>query len=100
MVRILSALSIIASVLSPSRAFIAPKSLPAARAISTSNSAIHATAPTMVIYWTIKTAIDTAMYSLGVTDSVKGTGVWNSFELKRDKKEEDDEAKKDEKEKK
>jgi hypothetical protein len=40
------------------------------------------------------------MYSLGVTDSVKGTGVWNSFELKRDKKEEDDEAKKDEKEKK
>jgi hypothetical protein len=41
------------------------------------------------------------MYSLGVTDSVKGTGVWNSFELKRDKEEDsdgkDDEKKKEEK---
>ncbi len=44
-----------------------------------------------VIYWTIKTAIDTAMYSLGMTDKVKGTGVWNSFELNREKK--DDEEK-------
>jgi hypothetical protein len=35
-----------------------------------------------------------------MTDSVKGTGVWNSFELKRDKKEEGDEEKKDENEKK
>ena len=31
------------------------------------------------------------MYGLGVTDKVKGTGVWNSFELNRDKKEESDE---------
>ena len=25
------------------------------------------------------------MYAAGVTDEVKGTGVWNAFELKRDK---------------
>jgi hypothetical protein len=31
------------------------------------------------------------MYSLGMTDKVKGTGVWNSFELNREKK--DDEEK-------
>ena len=37
------------------------------------------------------------MYSLGMTDSVKGTGVWNSFELKREEKDEDgDDKKKDE----
>lgn len=40
------------------------------------------------------------MYSLGMTDSVKGTGVWNSFELKREEKDEDgDDKKKDEKKK-
>jgi hypothetical protein len=32
------------------------------------------------------------MYGLGMTDRVKGTGVWNSFELNREK-EEDDEKK-------
>jgi len=50
-------------------------------------------APTMVIYWSIKTAIDTAAYALGVTDEVKGTGVWNSFELKREKSDDEDEEK-------
>lgn len=93
MVRIASALTILAASLSPSRAFITPKILPAARSLST--SAIRATPPTMVIYWTIKTAIDTAMYSLGMTDSVKGTGVWNSFELNREKDEEKDDDKKE-----
>jgi hypothetical protein len=29
------------------------------------------------------------MYAVGQTDEVKGTGVWNAFELKRDKKEDD-----------
>ena len=48
-------------------------------------------APTMFIYWSIKTAIDTIAYGLGATDEVKGTGVWNQFQLKRDKEEEDDE---------
>ncbi len=55
-------------------------------------------APTMVIYWSIKTAIDTIAYGLGATDQVKGTGVWSGFELKRDPKStEEDEEKKDDK---
>lgn len=52
-------------------------------------------APTMVIYWSIKTAIDTIAYGLGATDEVKGTGVWSAFELKRETKEEEDEKKDD-----
>ena len=37
------------------------------------------------------------MYAAGQTDEVKGTGVWSSFELKRDeeKEEKDDSGKKD-----
>ena len=37
------------------------------------------------------------MYGLGQTDEVKGTGVWSSFELKREK---DDEKKEEKAEKK
>jgi len=39
------------------------------------------------------------MYAAGQTDEVKGTGVWSSFELKRDSenKEDDSEKKDDEK---
>ena len=44
-------------------------------------------APTMVVYWSIKTAFDTLMYAAGQTDEVKGTGVFSSFELKREKEE-------------
>ena len=39
------------------------------------------------------------MYALGQTDEVKGTGVWNSFELKREKDEEKKEKEKEEKKK-
>ena len=46
------------------------------------------TPTTMVIYWSIKTAIDTIAYGMGKTDEVKGTGVFRSFELKREKAEE------------
>ena len=46
-------------------------------------------APTMVIYWSIKTAVDTIRYAAGQTDEVKGTGVWSAFELKRDKDDDD-----------
>ena len=53
-------------------------------------------APTMVIYWSIKTAIDTIAYATGATDQVKGTGVWSGFELKREPKD-DEEEKKDDK---
>ena len=56
-------------------------------------------APTMVIYWTIKTAFDSAAYALGMTDEVKGTGVWNSFELKREKDEDDPSSSNDNKSK-
>jgi len=38
------------------------------------------------------------MYAVGQKDEVKGTGVWSSFELKRDK--EEDGKKKEEKQKK
>lgn len=31
------------------------------------------------------------MYAAGQTDEVKGTGVWKSFELKRDEKEDEGE---------
>ena len=47
-------------------------------------------APTMFIYWSIKTAIDTIAYGLGASDEVKGTGVWSAFELKREKDDDDD----------
>ena len=52
-------------------------------------------APTMVIYWSIKTAIDTIAYGVGATDEVKGTGVWSGFELNREPKEEEEEKKDD-----
>ena len=52
---------------------------------------------TQVIYWTIKTAIDTAMYGMGMKDSVKGTGVWNSFELNREEKDGEEEGKENKK---
>ena len=86
MVRLTPALTILTS-LSSTRAFIPAKTT------TPPTRSLHATPPTMVIYWTIKTAIDTAMYSLGMTDSVKGTGVWNSFELKRDTEEEEEKKK-------
>ena len=38
----------------------------------------------MVIYWTIKSAIDLVGYSAGQTDSFQGTGVWKGIELKRE----------------
>lgn len=34
--------------------------------------------------------IDTIAFAAGATDEVKGTGVWNAFELKREPKEEDE----------
>ena len=49
----------------------------------------------MVIYWSIKTAIDTIAYGMGKTDEVKGTGVFRSFELKREAPEKKEEEEKD-----
>ncbi|KAL3761827.1 hypothetical protein ACHAW5_001935 [Stephanodiscus triporus] len=60
--------------------------------VASSRTALDA-APTM-------TAIDTIAYGLGATDKVKGTGVWNAFELNRESKEDEkDEKKKGEEDK-
>jgi hypothetical protein len=48
--------------------------------------------------FSLKTSIDAARYFLGQTDSVKGTGVFKSFELKRDQKEIDERVAKKQKE--
>lgn len=58
---------------------------------ATRTTALEA-APTMVIYWTIKTAFDTLRYAAGQTDEVKGTGVFSGFQLKRETKEDKDEG--------
>jgi len=75
----------------PSSAFVPPSSSGRAFVPSTATS----TTERQVIFWSIKTAIDTALYGLGVTDEVKGTGVWSAFQLKREKDdgENDDEKK-------
>jgi len=57
-------------------------------------------APTLFIYWSIKTAFDSVSYALGQTDEVKGTGVWSSFKLKREKSTNDDDNQDDKDEKK
>jgi hypothetical protein len=44
---------------------------------------LHATPPTMVVYWTIKSSIDLASYGLGMSDKFKGTGVWSGVEFER-----------------
>lgn len=49
-------------------------------------------APTMVIYWTIKSAIDYAGYATGKTDEWKGTGVWSGLSVKRDEGSNDEEG--------
>ena len=38
----------------------------------------------MVIYWTIKSAIDYVGYASGQADEWKGTGVWSGLSVKRD----------------
>lgn len=97
MVRLTAIFISAAATLSNVEAFVPAANLNRANQPQTSTT-LNA-APTMVIYWSIKTAIDTIAYGLGATDQVKGTGVWSGFELKREPKspEEDDEEKKDDK---
>lgn len=40
--------------------------------------------------------MDTIAYALGQTDEVKGTGVFRSFELKREKKDEEESTEEEE----
>ena len=47
-------------------------------------------APTMVVYWTIKSAIDYVGYATGQTDKWQGTGVWTGLKVSRDDEEGDD----------
>ena len=41
----------------------------------------------MVVYWSIKSAIDLAGYAVGATDKFQGTGVFNTIKFEREKKE-------------
>ena len=38
----------------------------------------------MVVYWSIKSAIDYAGYSLGQSQTFQGTGVWSGIKLSRE----------------
>ena len=53
---------------------------------STSTTQLDA-APTMVVYWTIKSAIDYVGYATGQTDKWQGTGVWKGLKVSRDDEE-------------
>ncbi len=103
MVRKISAFTIIALFTTGGDSFVpstyiqrsATTTTTSTKTTSSSSSSLDA-APTMVIYWTIKTAIDTIAYGLGVTDKVKGTGVWNAFELSREPEKEEAKKKNEE----
>ena len=56
---------------------------------------LHATPPTMFIYWTIKSAADLVAYQLGVTDEFQGTGIFNGVKFEREEKENDDDDEKE-----
>lgn len=102
MVRFISTATVFTALSTSTSAFVAPSSnkqinsppafITRSQSFEPKTSTALEAAPTMVIYWSIKTAFDTLMYSLGQTDEVKGTGVWSAFKLKRDpeEKEEDD----------
>ena len=53
---------------------------------STTSTQLDA-APTMVVYWTIKSAIDYVGYATGQTDKWQGTGVWKGLKVSRDDEE-------------
>jgi hypothetical protein len=46
---------------------------------------LHATPPTMVIFWSIKSGFDYVNYALGNADNFRGTGVWSGIRLEREK---------------
>ena len=99
MVRLTTLLITSAAAITNVEAFVpsSPNQLNHINRVGTSSTTSLNAAPTMVIYWSIKTAIDTIAYGVGLTDEVKGTGVWNAFELKREPKPEEDGEKKDDK---
>ena len=88
----------VATAITMSDAFVPATTTPLQRSATTckqpSTTSLDA-APTMFIYWSIKTAMDTIAYGLGQTDEVKGTGVWGAFKLKREESDDDDEKKED-----
>ena len=47
-------------------------------------------APTMVVYWSIKSAIDLVGYQMGMSDSFQGTGVWSGIKMEREPKDQDE----------
>ena len=62
--------------------------------VATSVRLMKKTQVNMVIYWSIKSAIDLAGYSLGVTPTFQGTGVWSGIKLSRDETSNESEDKK------
>ncbi|KAL9186984.1 hypothetical protein ACHAXT_010704 [Thalassiosira profunda] len=87
MVRSLSAFLVAAAALASVDAFV-PGTTTTRLAQPRSSATSLDAAPTM-------TALDTVAYAVGATDEVKGTGVWNAFELKREPKDGDEEKKED-----
>ena len=60
----------------PARTVISTK-----KVVSISQRQIKSTTPTMVVYWSIKSAFDLGKYALGGSDKFKGTGVWSFIEF-------------------
>lgn len=73
-------------------AFVPQKTFPKTPAPSFRTSTQLEVAPTMVVYWSIKTAIDGVNYALGNKDEWKGTGVFSGIQVKREKSDDDDET--------
>ena len=88
-----SLLIAIAAIARPSAAFVPAKHQNAvhrAFVTNTKPTEMRATAPTMFIYWSIKTAMDTIEYAMGKRDEVKGTGMLSFIEFKRESKDEEE----------
>lgn len=51
------------------------------RVVTVPQRQIRSTTPTMVVYWSIKSAFDLGKYALGGSDKFKGTGVWSFVEF-------------------
>ena len=85
----LNTLAVAALVARTTSAFV-PSTAPRTFVTSTSRTEMRATAPTMFIYWSIKTAMDTVEYALGKRDKVKGTGMLSFIEFEREPKNDDD----------
>jgi len=51
---------------------------------TTSNVKSYKQAPTMVVYWSIKSTYDLILYAAGRSNTFQGTGVWSFIEFERE----------------